>query len=205
MPMETIRYVLFDLDGTLVDSPIDFDGIRKSLGITKAQDILGYLEQIKGQDEDLFKKSSDIVYQYELEASKKVSIFDGVIEFLEFLKQQEIPMGVVTRNCREIANVQMKSFHQYFEHILTRDDVEKPKPHPESFLFFQDRYQFKATQTLFIGNHMHDYEFAQNNNLKYLEFVPSIEGQKNRSFEFQSYTELKDQFLNQQPEVFPLC
>ena len=40
----------FDLDGTLVDSPIDFNGMRKSLGITKRQDILIYLDSIKEKD-----------------------------------------------------------------------------------------------------------------------------------------------------------
>lgn len=205
MSMQAIKYILFDLDGTLVDSPIDFAGMRRSLGINEKQDILGYLESIKDKDPDRYAEGADIVYQYELEASKKVNLFEGVLDFLDFLKSEQFKMGVVTRNCREIAEIQMKGITHFFEHILTRDDVQNPKPHPESFLFFNQKYNFTSDKTLFIGNHRHDYEFAQNNKLMYLEYVPlkvQKENHQSRQFEFECYATLREEFEHQMPEVF---
>lgn len=205
MSMQAIKYILFDLDGTLVDSPIDFNGMRKSLGITKRQDILIYLDSIKEKDPAGYSRGADIVYQFELEASKKARIYEGVFEFLEFLKNGNFKMGVVTRNCREVAQVQMTGIEHFFEEILTRDDVQNPKPHPESFKFFNEKYKFIPDNTLFIGNHRHDYEFARNNKLMYLEYVPEMIQKKNhqsRQFEFASYVSLRRDFMSQMPEVF---
>lgn len=201
MPMNSIRNILFDLDGTLVDSPIDFAGIRKALGISRQQDILGYVGSLQSSDEELYAKACDIVYQFEFEASQHAIIYEGVEELLKFLTKQNIQLGIVTRNCREIAHEQIKSIEKYFLKVLTRDDVENPKPHPESFEFFRDHYAFSSNETLFIGNHYHDEQFAQNNNLMYLQYVPAEKNTRDH-FEFDSYLILLEKYLEIQPKEF---
>lgn len=201
MPMQAIKNILFDLDGTLVDSPIDFPGIKEALGIALDQDIIGHLEWMKRHDIENYPSASEVVFQFELEASKRTKIFDGVPEFLEFLKLRSIKLGIVTRNCRQIALEQTKGIENFFLDILTRDDVQRPKPHPESFLYFKQHYGFQAHETMYIGNHQHDFEFAKNNKLKYLEFVP-VQNDQGRTFEFYSYNDLKDQYFEQNPVEF---
>ena len=201
MSMQAIRNILFDLDGTLVNSPIDFAGIKSALGISPDTDILGFLESLRPTESEAYQKASQIIYDFEFEASKKTVLYEGVEEFLEYLSAESIQMGIVTRNCREVAHEQIKSVSGHFLKILTRDDVSNPKPHPESFEFFHRNFDFLASETLFIGNHYHDYQFAENNRMRYLEFVPMLE-QTKREFEFLSYFDLKENFIAQTPKVF---
>lgn len=190
--MEGIQSILFDLDGTLVDSPIDFALMRQRLNITKETDILTHLGELEVNGSQIeYQKASQIIFDLEKEAALNSKVFDGVQELLEFLKQNEINLGVITRNNSEISSLQLKSLEEYFLKVLSRDDVTEPKPHPESFDFFRSQYDLDPQKTIFIGNHYHDQEFAENCGLRYLQYNPSINGEDNRKeFEFSCYFEL---------------
>ena len=176
-------FVLFDLDGTLVDSRIDFDGIRNALGIDRQTDILGHLESLKsafsisGQEEDekAYQTAEKIIFDYEFQAAQNAVNISGATDFVTFLNHYRIPCGIVTRNNAEIAKQQLRNFEGDFLDVLARDDVAKPKPDPESFNFYANKYDFKAESTLYIGDHDHDKQFASNSGMSFLHYDANSE------------------------------
>lgn len=190
--MDSIQSILFDLDGTLVDSPIDFALMRQRLNITKETDILTHLGELEANgSQSEFKKASQIIFDLEKEAAENSRVFDGVQELLDFLKQNEINLGVITRNNGEISSLQLNSLEDYFLKVLSRDDVTEPKPHPESFEFFRNQHDVDPQKTVFIGNHHHDQEFAENCGLRYLQYNPNLNNEDDgEDFEFSCYFEL---------------
>ena len=65
-----------------------------------------------------------------------VPIKAGVVEMLDALRARDIPAAVATssRNAHAHGHLKRAGIFERFETIVTRDDVENPKPHPEPYL-----------------------------------------------------------------------
>lgn len=74
----------------------------------------------------------------------------GVIELLEWLTEQQIPLAVATSTHRELALTKLKlaELDGYFEHISTGCEVSHGKPDPEIFLLAAKRLQIAPQQCL---------------------------------------------------------
>ena len=59
----------------------------------------------------------------------------GVLNLLQDLKVQGTPLAVATSATRKSAEAYLSTagLRDYFSHVITRDDVEQGKPHPEPF------------------------------------------------------------------------
>lgn len=84
------------------------------------------LDQIKSD----WNKMAWDKYLYE------VPLKEGVIELLEYLKQNNIPAGIATSNSRELVNliIDKHNISGYFSSIRTSCEVEKGKPSPDIYL-----------------------------------------------------------------------
>lgn len=150
--------LIFDLDGTLVDSRLDFDLMRQEIGIPKGLPILEYLEQ--SLDSALIKKGYEVVHRHELEGAKRATLMPGVIELLMELKRKEIPMGVLTRNSREVTELTLNRLSLPIDEVLTRDDC-LPKPHPEGLLKFAKNWNKRPDELAYVGDFLFDYQTAK--------------------------------------------
>ena len=138
--MNIVKLVIFDLDGTLVDSDKTvmkiLNTIREDLTLPalKIKNIssslsLGGEEMIKkiiGNDVDT-KKYLGIFRQRYLEDSlNKENLFDGVINYLKHLKSKNIQMAVFTNKPKDLTNKTLKrhKIYDFFNYIVTSDDVE---------------------------------------------------------------------------------
>jgi beta-phosphoglucomutase-like phosphatase (HAD superfamily) len=102
------KAVLFDLDGTLVHTQIDFRGLGLALAALAHEAGLDWEE--KG-------------------CAAPVSI-EGAATLLSALRQESLGIGIVTRNCRRL----LGQLALPYDTLIAREDTVRPKPFPDPVL-----------------------------------------------------------------------
>src|SRR5438874_1004570 len=112
MPFAGVRAVLFDLDGTLVHTRIDFARMRRvalelvtEFGLDPEEyrvlDVLGILAAASTQlpDSRIFlERAEEALVEIELAACDGAVEAEGAVETLSWLRREGIRVGIVTRN-----------------------------------------------------------------------------------------------------------
>ncbi len=144
-----LRAALFDLDGTLIETHIDFPGMTwavtdraRRAGVADAvfagRDILGIVEAaagavtVGGGDGGALRQEAFA----DLEAMEAAGCADPVLlpgtdTLLRGLMARGIKVGIVTRNCRRVSVGLLERFGLPYDVLLTRDDVARAKPDPQ--------------------------------------------------------------------------
>lgn len=157
--LNNIDAVIFDLDGTLVDSmwmwkEIDVEYLSK-FGIEVPSDLQQAVEGMSFSETAQYFKDrfnlSDPVDVIKAEWNKmawnkygnEVPLKKGVIEFLEELRSRGIKTGIATSNSRELVNHVLKSLNitEYFDSVRTSCEAKKGKPAPDIYLLVADDLQ----------------------------------------------------------------
>lgn len=144
--------LIFDLDGTLIDSPLCFKTIRKALDIPDGHYILEYLDNLP-QNERMEKLSK--LEAIEAEAAQSSILFPGVIEAIELAKSKGVRTGIFTRNCSVAVDIVLEKFDLEFDMVVTRNDAPA-KPDPTGLLLFVERWSLDKSQLLFVGDFKFD-------------------------------------------------
>lgn len=167
----SLRAVIFDMDGVLINS-MDYHlkswleaFLNANINVNEAE-FRHYIYALEGQNahltaETLYKKyvgmptSTNIINKLVedkrriyLELSSKAEPFDGVYSVLDYLKSCGVPLALVTGSTREaVYNIEKRLFPSVFKVVISGNDVDKGKPHPQPYL--------KALEQLKIGNREH--------------------------------------------------
>lgn len=157
--LKYFKAITFDLDGTLVDSKLNFDLMREEIGIPPHQPILEYLEA--HTDPDFVQFALEVVHRHERAGAEQATLMPGVREFLDFLEVQRIPTGLLTRNSRVVTELTLERLNLSFHHVLTRDDC-LPKPHPEGLHKLANVFELSPSELIYIGDFSFDIETARN-------------------------------------------
>ena len=147
-----IEAVIFDLDGSMVDSmwvwkSIDIEYLRK-FGITLPEDLQAsiggrsftetarYFKERFGLPDDLETIKADWNRMAWDKYTHEVPLKKGVRELLQYCSGQGIKMGIATSNSRELVEniVSVHHLERFFTCIITGCDVEKGKPAPDIYL-----------------------------------------------------------------------
>lgn len=164
--LENIQSVIFDLDGTLVDSmwlwhDIDVEFLEKrglTLPETYQHDIEGMsftetavytkeLFQLKESVEEL----KDIWNQMALEKYRyEVKFKPGAEEFLRYCRQHGITLGIATSNSKELVSAVAMAlqFQDDIRVIVTACEVAHGKPAPDVYLEAAKQLSVKPEQCL---------------------------------------------------------
>jgi len=148
-----INAVIFDLDGTLIDSmwmwkQIDIDylaskgkpfppDLQDTISGMSFSETAVYFKETFGIEDDLdtIKKCwNDMAWEM---YSTRVTLKEGALEFLKYLKERGIKTGIATSNSNELAFMVTKrlGIDAYIDEIHTACEVEKGKPNPDIYLF----------------------------------------------------------------------
>ena len=150
--LQNKKAVIFDLDGTLVDSmwmwkAIDIEYLGKfgiDLPPTLQKDIEGksfsetavYFKETFQIPDSLEKIKSDWNQMAYEKYTKEVPLKRGAKEFLDYCKSKKIKLGIATSNSRELveSTIDALKIREYFDYIMTSCDVAKGKPAPDVYL-----------------------------------------------------------------------
>lgn len=164
------RAVIFDLDGTLIDSKevmcVAYLAAHAEIFGLEAEpppfsDYCKYL----GQGFPYIMRQLGLPLQMEpvfvRESARnihRVSLFPGISALLDELARRGIPMAIATGKSHERAiqlldHLQIQS---YFAAVLGYDDVPHPKPAPDMVLAIVDQLSLNPERTLFVGDAIAD-------------------------------------------------
>ena len=164
--LQNKKAVIFDLDGTLVDSmwmwkAIDIEYLGKfgiSLPKTLQKDIEGmsfsetavYFKetfQIPDSLEEIKATWNRMAYK---KYTKEVPLKTGVKEFLDYCKKNGIKLGIATSNSRELVDATLEALNirEYFDCVMTACEVAKGKPAPDIYLAVAESVEVKPAECL---------------------------------------------------------
>ncbi len=148
-----IELVIFDLDGTLVDSELDFDRIRREIGMDGGS----VLEYIETADEAERERANAIVRKHEQRAAETCVLADGAVEILDSLRRSGVKVGLLTRNSRMSVETVMRRYGLEFDAVVAREDAA-PKPSPEPVLLICRDLGIPPSATMVVGDYVFDVE-----------------------------------------------
>jgi len=180
--MTQIYTILFDLDGTLVDTAPDLmaahNHVMKKYGRNekKLSDIKtlasrgawvmmqrSFKEEIK--DEKTKKMMVDeFINFYSKNINKKSKPIKGIFEFLNWAKSKNISMGVCTNKREHLAVDLLKKIdmYKYFEYVAGADTFDSNKPDPKHLTNVVEIIGGNLKKTIMIGDSEVDSMSAQN-------------------------------------------
>jgi HAD superfamily hydrolase (TIGR01509 family) len=153
-PFRPPRAVIFDLDGTLTQPLLDFDAMRREIGLRPG---LPILEQLAEGDAALRARGEEVMRRHERDAIARATLADGCVELLAHLRGRDIPLAILTRNVREVVDTFVRKFDfgPMFAASYTREDGP-PKPSPEGVLHLCRQVGVAPAQTLVVGDFTFD-------------------------------------------------
>ncbi|RID92829.1 HAD family phosphatase [Gemmobacter lutimaris] len=145
--------VIFDLDGTLIDTESvamrTGRGILAEMELEAGDDLFHALIGKDGPSGQLLLRArfpqADVAALVQRWDAAFHAALDGDVPLKpgakELLERIDLPMALCTSSAREsgLRKLEMAGLSQHFVHVITRDDVTAPKPHPEPYLLTAER------------------------------------------------------------------
>ena len=173
--------VLFDLDGTLIDTAPDFirclNLLRQQRGLTPLPDaqirrsvsngaraMIAVGFGLEPDDPDYLEHHSAFLDLYETGVAEETLLFPGVAELLDWLEQQQIPWGIVTNKPERFTTPLLKALalDERCAAVICPDHVSQRKPHPESLLLACKQMGVDPAAGIYVGDHKRDIDAGRN-------------------------------------------
>lgn len=181
MKLHTKQLLIFDLDGTLINSALDLglaiNYMLQKLGRNPFEDatihhwvgngaeilVKRALSASREIDEDLEQELVEEALEifldsYENNLANATVVYAGVKATLQALKAQAYTLAIVTNKPFRFVHPILESLDldNIFELVLGGDSLEEKKPHPEPLLYVCDTFDISIEESLMIGDSKND-------------------------------------------------
>jgi len=153
-----IKAVIFDLDGTITEPYLDFDKIRAEIGLSPDSEPI--LESMQKMSPAQRQKTEEILYKHEQLAVEHSTLNKGAAQAFDWLKKNNIPVGILTRNTKHNAAAVAEKHNLEFHAIFDRHDGP-PKPDPFGIKKLCEFFKVKPQETLVVGDYLYDLQSAK--------------------------------------------
>lgn len=185
MNSELPSAVLFDLDGTLIDTAPDFirclnelrqqhglpalpaEHIRQSVSNgARAMVKVGF--GLEPEHPDYTGKHTAFLDLYEAGVAVETCLFDGMETLLQSLENRRIPWGIVTNKPVRFAAplVQALGLDERCASLICPDHVVQRKPDPEPLFLACQQIGADPARAVYVGDHERDIESGRNAGMK---------------------------------------
>ena len=174
--MAPVRYetVLFDLDGTLIDSGAAIlasfhHATETVLGRRYEDDVImasvgghGIRRQMAAFDEDRVDDLIDAYRAHNLELYRDIRLFPGIEDVLAQLRDSGRKLGIVTVKSRVTVELtfELLPLGEYFDVVVDGDDVTEHKPDPSGLELALERFGARAETAAYVGDSPFDLQAA---------------------------------------------
>ena len=176
--------ILFDLDGTLLNSGLTFHKIVNQLKKEINQEEVpfekvrkyssrgaslilknSFPEADEAQLADLKKSFLERYFEFMLD---DICLYDGVIELIDFLANETIPWGIVTNKSEKYTRpiIEKLKWHELTNAVICPENVSKAKPDPEGIITALNLLNASNSESYYVGDHKRDIETGKNANVK---------------------------------------
>lgn len=161
--------VAFDLDGTLLDLPVDIERARNDIAAMFGE--RGYYGTLRPildainiaaasvatNDDEIYPliiRARRILDDAEVEAAERATPREGAIDSIQRLLALSVPLGIVTNNSRACIAPALKVLgcHPQDFVVSTRDDVRRPKPAPDGLIRVASKLGQSGETMWYVGD-----------------------------------------------------
>ncbi|SFV76827.1 Similar to phosphoglycolate phosphatase, clustered with ubiquinone biosynthesis SAM-dependent O-methyltransferase [hydrothermal vent metagenome] len=179
----TVSTILFDLDGTLIDTAPDLayalNKLLEENGLTqKPYDQIKPLVAFGGKAlikfgfecEDSHPKFAvwhrRILEIYTNNIDRSSSTFDGIDDLINTLKKKKLHWGIVTNKPENLTHLLLEKLNIKPDVVVCGDTLEFNKPHPAPLLYACAQLAVEPKKCLFVGDDLNDMLAGSNANIK---------------------------------------
>jgi phosphoglycolate phosphatase len=175
MMSDRFEAVLFDLDGTLIDSAPDLAGaaneLREAHGLPAlpyesfrpmvgagARGMIGVAFDVGPTHASFAELRDDFLRRYEQRMTRQTRVFEAVVPVLEALERRHTKWGIVTNKAMRFTDPLVRSLglHPRAAAVISGDTTPHSKPHPEPLLEAARRVGLAPSQCIYVGDDLRD-------------------------------------------------